>query len=85
MSPDKAASRDPLAQIIDLWAGLFEHANAQCEAVMKGFEMFYGPRTLRDGCLENLNQAMHGYLRCPPFLEFIRNEPQHDDQCDRDP
>jgi hypothetical protein len=72
MSPGEATSRDPLVQLTELWAGLFEHADAQCQAVLKGFEFFYDPWKLRGGFLVNLSQAMQGYLRSPPVLELIR-------------
>jgi hypothetical protein len=72
MSPGEATSGDPSAQFIRLWAGLFEQADAQCQAMFKGIELCYDPRTVRRRWLEEMSRAMDGYLRSPAFLELMR-------------
>jgi hypothetical protein len=67
-----ATSGDPLAQLTQLWAGVFEQADAQCLAMLKSVEFFYDPWTLRKRWLEGLSQAADGYLRSPAFLEWMR-------------
>jgi hypothetical protein len=61
-----------MVQLTDLWAGLFEQADAQCQAALKYYELFFDPTTLRSRWLEDLSQVMDGYLRSPPFLELMR-------------
>jgi hypothetical protein len=72
MLTSELTSPDPLVPFTDLWAGMFQEADAHGRAMLECFAMFSDPRTARRLWLEVISQAMDGYLRSPAFLESMR-------------
>jgi hypothetical protein len=56
----------------DLWAGYFEHADAQGKAMLDCFQAFGDPQQLQRRWLETLSKGLDSYLRSPAFLEALQ-------------
>ena len=65
-------SPEPQVLFNDLWAVMFQQADAQGRAMLECFAVFSDPLTARRLWLEAISQAMDGYLRSPLFLESMR-------------
>jgi hypothetical protein len=72
MSTAEPPSPIPPVLFHELWAGLFQQADAQGRAILEWSAVLCDRRTVQRLWLESLSQVMDSYLRSPAFFESMR-------------